>query len=63
MEYYQKGTLLSILKILKKKAGGFPSHAQGKEIDSGIVALTFDFYPYQGMGLVFYKFIKRKLHW
>ena len=38
MECYQRGTLLSILKLLRKKAGGFPSHAQGKEIDSGIVA-------------------------
>ena len=35
MECYQRGALL---KFLKKKAGGFPSHAQGKEIDSGIVA-------------------------
>ena len=38
MECYQRGALLSNLKILKKQAGGFPSHAQGKEIDSGIVA-------------------------
>ena len=27
-----------ILEFLKKKARGFPSYAQGKEIDSGIVA-------------------------
>ena len=38
MECYQRGALFGILKFLKKKAGGFPSHAQGKEIDSGIVA-------------------------
>ena len=37
MECYQRGTL-GILKFLNKKARGFPSHAQGKEIDSGIVA-------------------------
>ena len=35
-ECYPKGALLSIFKDFKEE--GFPSHAQGKEIDSGIVA-------------------------
>ena len=34
----KRDTLLSILKLLKKKAIGFPFLAQEKEIDSGIVA-------------------------
>ena len=42
----RKGALLSILKILKKKARGFPSHAQGKRIDSGVCSINIDFYLY-----------------
>ena len=34
----KRDAFLSTLKCLKKKAGAFPSLAQGKKIDSGIVA-------------------------
>ena len=61
MECYRKGELLSILKILKKKARGFPSHAQGKEIDSGIVAYLLICFTCTKVRLfVFYNLLKEK---
>ena len=36
----KRDALLSISKVFKEEAGGFPSLAQGKEIDSGIMVHT-----------------------
>ena len=38
MERLLRGMHFEYFKVFKEEAGGFPSLAQGKEIDSGIVA-------------------------